>query len=250
MRVARIKIISVVGLALLLSVASYELVQKYVAEQTSKEIKQHKEQFVEVLVSAKSIVAGDIIEAFVLAKRRFPESLVQDSWLRPEDAQLIIGLAAARFIEKGEPLSPDTLIPVTQKTFSQSLAQGQIAVTSMISKPQLHNGLIEIGDFVTLVSGNLNANTESLVLNNIKVIALDYYDQPNQMAMINHDYLPSTITFSFSAEQALIFEQMRRQSFAVWLQHPETQVSPPERKHSVAIHYLSVDREVDDVFAF
>jgi len=158
-----------------------------------------------VLVSAKSIVAGDIIEAFALAKRRFPQSLVQDSWLRPEDAQLIIGLAAARFIEKGEPLSPDTLVPATQKTFSQSLAKDQLAVTSMISKPQLHNGLIEIGDIVTLVAGSFNTNAQSLVLTNIKVIALDYYDQPNQMGMINHDYLPSTITFAFSAKQALIF---------------------------------------------
>lgn len=250
MRVARIKVLSVVGLALLLSIASYELVQRYVAEQTSKEIKQHKEQFVEVLVSAKSIVAGDIIEAFALAKRRFPQSLVQDSWLRPEDAQLIIGLAAARFIEKGEPLSPDTLVPATQKTFSQSLAKDQLAVTSMISKPQLHNGLIEIGDIVTLVSGSFNTNAQSLVLTNIKVIALDYYNQPNQMAMINHDYLPSTITFAFSAKQALIFEQMRRQSFAVWLQHPEAQVPLPQPEHSVVIHYLAIDKEVNDALAF
>jgi Flp pilus assembly protein CpaB len=250
MTAQRIKFISIFGLALLLSVASYELIQKYVAEQTSKEIKEHQEQYIDVLVSRKSIVAGDIIESVVLAKRSYPQTLVQDSWLRPEDAELIIGLAAARFIEKGEPLSPDTLVPVAAKTFSQSLKDGDVAVTTMISKPQLHSGLLQIGDQVTLVSASFDVQEDYLVLNNIEVLALDDYNQPNQLALSNQDYLPSTITFAFSTEQALVFEQMRRQGFAVWLQSPQTTLVPISRPKSIAIYYMQADREVDNAINF
>ncbi|RUO46044.1 SAF domain-containing protein [Pseudidiomarina donghaiensis] len=244
MAAQRIKIISLFSFALLLSFASYELVQEYVAEQTSKEIKQHQEQFIDVLVSRESIVAGDIIESVVLAKRSYPQTLVQDSWLRPEDAELIIGLAAARFIEKGEPLSPDTLVPVAARTFSQTVKDEHVAVTSMISKPQLHNGLLQIGDQVTLVSASFDAQQDGLMLNNIEVLALDYYSQPNQLTLTSHDYLPSTITFAFSPAQALIFEQMRRQGFAVWLQHPKSNIQPTARPKTITIHYLKADREV------
>lgn len=250
MAAQHIKIISIFSFALLLSLASYELVQEYVAEQTSKEIQQHQEQFIDVLVSRQSIVAGDIIESVVLAKRSYPQTLVQDSWLRPEDAELIIGLAAARFIEKGEPLSPDTLEPLAAKTFSENLEREYVAVTSMISKPQLHNGLLQIGDQVTLVSAGFNAQEDGLMLNNIEVLALDYYSQPNHLALTNNDYLPSTITFAFSTAQALTFEQMRRQGFAVWLQHPQSQIHTTTRAKTIAIHYLNADKEVANANIF
>lgn len=250
MKAERLKFFSVLAVAVLLTFASYELIQKYVTEQTNKEIMEHQEQQIDVLVSSKSVFAGGIIEDVMLAKRSYPQHLVQDSWLRPEDAALIIGLAAARYIEKGEPLSPDTLMPVVASTFSQTLAADSYAVTSMISKPQLHNGLVQIGDVVTLVTASFDTSEQSIVLPNIKVLALDYYDNPKQLAVTNHDYLPSTITFEFTQEQALIFEQMRRQSFAVWLQNPTSRFPPINPKHAVLIHYLKVDKEVENVFDF
>lgn len=237
------KVAIILGLGTLLSLATYQYVQSYVAEQTHQQIKDHQEQLVDVLVSRSNIPAGDIIDAAALVKRSYPKSMVQDSWLRPSDAEFVIGLAAARYIEKGEPLSPDTIVPLVPQHFSMTLDADVYAVTTMISKPQLHNGLVTVGDRVTLVSANLQHHHDDLLLTDIKVLALDQYDHPSQLSLVNTQYLPSTITFAFTAAQAIVFERMRRQSFSVWLQHPSANYRPIKPIKPITIRYLTAEKD-------
>ena len=165
-------------------------------------------------------------------------SLVQDSWLRPEDAPMIIGLSTTRYIEKGEPLTADALLPFEDHGFSKKIKSGNYAVTSMISKQQLHNGLIRVGDKVTLVSPNSVNEAHHAILVNIEVVALDNFDHHSQLDMSATHYLPSTITFELTPSQAIIFETMRQQSFAVWLQQPDSPYADIKVNEPIAIHRL------------
>lgn len=239
MRVSqRAKISSFILLSLLMTIAGYQLIQGYVEEQTNIEIQQQQEHTFEVLVSRDDLLAGEIIDAGSLVKRSYPMSLVQDSWLRPEDAPIIIGLATTRYIEQGEPLTADVLLPLENYGFSKKIESGNYAVTSMISKQQLHNGLIQVGDKVTLVSRNAMSEKELAVLVNIEIVALDNFDRNSQLDMSATHYLPSTITFELTPSQAIVFETMKQQNFAVWLQHPDSPYPEIKVNESIAIHHL------------
>ncbi|RWU08753.1 hypothetical protein EGC76_11180 [Pseudidiomarina gelatinasegens] len=239
MRVSqRAKISSFVLVSLLMTIAGYQLIQSYVEEKTNIEIQQQQEHMFAVLVSRDDLLAGEIIDAGSLVKRSYPMSLVQDSWLRPEDAPMIIGLSTTRYIEKGEPLTADALLPFDDYGFSKRIQSGNYAVTSMISKQQLHNGLIQVGDKVTLVSRNSVSESQQAVLVNIEVVALDNFDHSSQLDMSATHYLPSTITFELTPSQAIIFETMRQQSFAVWLQHPDSPYADIKVNEPIAIHRL------------
>ncbi|WP_417659882.1 SAF domain-containing protein [Pseudidiomarina sp.] len=232
------KISSFILLSLLMTIAGYQLIQSYVEEKTNIEIQQQQEHMFAVLVSRDDLLAGEIIDAGSLVKRSYPMSLVQDSWLRPEDAPMIIGLSTTRYIEKGEPLTADVLLPFEDHGFSKNIKAGHYAVTSMISKQQLHNGLVRVGDKVTLVSRSLVSEAQHAVLVNIKIVALDNFDHNSQLDMSATHYLPSTITFELTPSQAIVFETMKQQSFAVWLQHPDPPYADIKVNEPIAIHRL------------
>lgn len=232
----RSRIGAIIVISALLTLASYQIVQNYVTEQAQREVQQQQPKLIDVLVSRRELVAGEIVDANILVKRSYPEQLVQDSWLRPEDAEMIIGLATTRFLEQGEPFTPDVLIPLRENGFSVTLTPGSYAVTSAISKQQLHNGLIQVGDKVTLVAESFTADSEQLMLSNIEILALDNFNHQSQLEMTATHYLPSTVTFGFTHQQAQTFELMRRQSFAVWLQHPQHNYAHATRVEPIRIH--------------
>jgi Flp pilus assembly protein CpaB len=223
------KLTALVVLSLILSFASYQLVTSYVAEKASQEVAEQREIELGILVSQRDILVGEIINSDILVVRNFPQSLVQDNWLRPEDAPSIIGLASSRFIDRGEPLTANAIEPYKTPRFSSNLKPGFYGVTSLVSVQQLHNGLVKIGDHVTLRGSDFQDSSEPLVLVNIPVIAMDNFDNEAQLDINPSHYLPSTMTFEFTPMQAEIFEVMKLQNFGVWLQRPGSQyvVSTP-----------------------
>ncbi|PHR64656.1 MAG: hypothetical protein COA51_07440 [Idiomarina sp.] len=243
------KLAALVMLSLALSLASYQLVTGYVAEQASIEVEEQREQELGILVTQRDILVGEIINADTLVIRNFPQSLVQDGWLRPEDAPSILGLASSRFIDRGEPLTANAIEPYQTPRFAAKLRPGFYAVTSLVSVQQLHNGLVKIGDKVTLRGSNFQENNKPLVLVNIPVIAMDNFDDHAQIDVNPSHYLPSTMTFELTAEQAAKFETMRMQNFEVWLQHAESSYVSVAPSPPIKIHrFFTKEVELDAIY--
>lgn len=237
----RYKVLVLVGGSLLLSLASYQLIQQYIDEHTQRQVEQHQEVEVGVLVSQRDLMAGVVLEEDFLVVRRYPQRLVQETWLRPSDAGAIIGLVTSRFVERGEPLTAEAITVGRRMGLSDRIADGRYAVTAQVSLQQLHHGLLQVGDWVTLRGRDYLADQELIELVNIPVIAFDQFESAQHIDTQVSGYLPTTVTFEMSAEQAQQFEQIRQQDFALWLQHDSNyQVSVPPRP--VRIHWFARDK--------
>lgn len=245
----RAKLLALLILSLALSLASYQLVTGYVEEQASIEVEEQREEEIGILVTQRDILAGEIINVDTLVIRSFPKSLVQDGWLRPEDAPSILGLASSRFIDRGEPLTTDAIRPYQTPYFSSQLRPGFYAVTSLVSVHQLHNGLIKIGDRVTLRGNDFQQNNKPLEMVNIPVIAMDNFDHHSQLELNPSQFLPSTMTFELTPEQAVVFEAMRMQDYSVWLQHADTSYTAAEQPQPIKIHrFFAQEANTDAVY--
>ncbi|MDT7526648.1 MULTISPECIES: Flp pilus assembly protein CpaB [Idiomarinaceae] len=226
---AKLAVMAIVSV--LLALASYQLVERYIAEQNQVVQQQEQEDLVEILVSSIDLEIGSTLDPMSMVIRSYPSAYVQEDWLRPKDAGLIAGLTTTKFIERGEPLTPYAIAPDYSGYFSDTLAAGYYAITVGISPEQLHSGLLTIGDKVTLMSvlGDTDKMTEVL-LPKIEVIALDNISEPHLMMSEAGQYMPSTVTFAMTQAQALQFEQMRAGSFEVWLEHPQFEYQQLSKK--------------------
>ncbi len=220
----------------LLSVASFQLIQRYVNAQNRIQQQKKEANLTPVLVSSGDLEIGTTITTSDLVIRQYPMSYVQDHWLTPEDAGLIIGLQTSQYIERGEPLTPAAIQPVRQKSFSERLPPNTYAVTASISREQVHNGLLVIGDRVTLFAPDIHESGELLALQNIKVLAFDNLDDEQSFVSDPAHWLPSTITMAMTAEQAQQFEHMRFVQYQLWLQNPETSYPKLKPQSRIRLH--------------
>ncbi|RUO51776.1 Flp pilus assembly protein CpaB [Pseudidiomarina homiensis] len=209
----------VLGLVVLAMVtASYQLVMRYLAQQ-SHELEQRLNAEMEwVLVFSHDLEAGAVIGLDDLQQRKYPPSYISDDWLRPNDAMAVVGNSVQNFVSAGEPVMLGHLGRVRRSSFSDQLAPDDYAVTATVGIEQVHHGLLAVGNRVSLVAGG--GGEPLRMLTNIEVLALD-----NQSKEYVGGALAVTITFRLKAEQAAIFEGFRRQGFALWLQHPEAEYS-------------------------
>lgn len=97
--------------SVLLALASYQLVERYIAEQNQVVQQQEQEDLVEILVSSIDLEIGSTLDPMSMVIRSYPSAYVQEDWLRPKDAGLIAGLTTTKFIERGEPLTPYAIAP-------------------------------------------------------------------------------------------------------------------------------------------
>src|SRR5690554_3821535 len=213
-----LKLAGWLGLSLLLTGLSYQAVQDYVEQQASDAVERHQQPLQYVLVSSRAVEQGQVLGEDVVVRRAYPEHLVQDHWLRPEDASNVIGLTVNRFLEKGEPITLDVLDFVESTSFSHSIEPGAYAVTAAITREQVHGGLLNVGDKVTLFANAPSMTQQPHSIANIKVLALDQLTYPQFYEQQQH-YFPTTVTFLMNAKQATQFAQMQYQNYALWLQN-------------------------------
>ncbi len=211
----RFIILGLVVVALL--TASYQLVQKYLAQQ-SQALEQRIDAEMEwVLVFSQDLDAGAVIGLEHLQQRKFPPAYISDDWLRPNDAMAVVGNSVENFVSAGEPVILGHLGKVRRSSFSDRLAPGEYAVTATVGIEQVHHGLLAVGNRVSLVAGGFSGAALRM-LTDIEVLALD-----QQQSDAVGGKLAVTATFRLRAEQAIEFEQLRQSGFAVWLQHPESE---------------------------
>ena len=232
----RLKLGGWLALSLLLTLITYEAVQDYVQQQTSAAVKQQQQPLQYVLVSAQALEQGQMIASEVVVQRAYPENLVQDHWLRPEDAANVIGLKVNRFLERGEPITLDVLEFVETRTFASAIEPGAYAVTVSITREQLHGGLLSVGDKVTIFASTLDAEQQPNSLANIKVLALDQSTEMTPIMLSPEHYYPTTVTFLMKAEQARKFAQMQYQNYGLWLQHAGQDYPNITAETSLKIH--------------
>lgn len=204
-------------LALSLAVAFYWTLQNYVAEQSASAEQQRDAQMIWLLVYSRDIEAGQQVAIEDFQQRKFPPDYVTDDWLLPQDVSVVVGSHTQQFVAAGEPVSLAHLGTLQPTSFSDVLAPGEFAVTATVSIEQLHHGLVEVGNFVTLVGQDFRSEQSRLTaIPNVEVLALDSFTDVGWQ-----EGLASTLTFRFSAEQAYQFEQLRQSQFSIWLQRSE-----------------------------
>lgn len=208
------------GLLLIAMVtASYQLAMRYLAQQ-SYELEQRLNAEMEwVLVFSRDLEAGTVIGLEDLQQRKYPPGYISDDWLRPNDAMAVVGNSVENFVIAGEPVILGHLGRLRRSSFSDQLEHGEFAVTATVGIEQVHHGLLAVGNRVSLVSLG-NGNQPLRMLSNIEVLALDNHSQEHL-----GNTLAVTVTLRLQAAQAVLFEELRRQGFSLWLQNPDAEYS-------------------------
>lgn len=141
----------------------------------------------EVLVAARSLPVGTIIDAEALRYQRWPEELVQPAYFikgadGSVDPSALLGTVVRNEISAGQPLTQGSLIKPGERGFlAAALGPGMRAVTVAVSNTSGVNGFVFPGDRVDMVltqevAGGGDGDplkVSETVLRNVRVLAVD-----------------------------------------------------------------------------
>lgn len=105
----------------------------------------------EVLVAAKDLPAGSILDGSTLARRTVPSRFVPRSALGPDGLALASGARLAQPLEAGDPIRPAMFMPAAVRTLADRLPSGQRALTIQVDDTRSQSGLIVPGDHIDLL---------------------------------------------------------------------------------------------------
>ena len=106
----------------------------------------------EIVVAASDIKVGQTIVTEMLATRTFPEDMIPQQAVLPQDVNDIIGQPVARDIYKGEPILWTSVgTPKEQKRLSDSLKTGERAYTVAMSPESLVDCYVQPNDKVDIL---------------------------------------------------------------------------------------------------
>lgn len=223
-----------VAMTTVVAAISYYQLKDYAATAAEEQQRVQQQHMIPILVLAQDLDGDVRLDLSHFQQRKFPPQYVQDNWLEPHDVSGLVGLKTSRFLARGEPLTLDAFHYDYRNHFSQRLASNRYAITVSLGIEQLHHGMLAVGDKVLLYSASRLSQQQPMWLDNIEVLAID-----RQQQLIQHDVgIPTTVTFSMTAEQAKKFETMRSLNFQVWLQHPEFQYPAITATVQPIIHHL------------
>jgi pilus assembly protein CpaB len=176
----------------LAALAAFFATQQYARDQVSAERERMlpKGGFVEVLVAARSLAAGERVSAETIAVRQVPLEWTPPSALRPHEFDAVNQSSLSHALEAGNPLTLDHLRQSRKSQSTVMLERGFRAISISVDEVSSVGGLIQPGDRVdlwgtTLASGSGDASqiiqlhSESsrgskparLVAENLRVIA-------------------------------------------------------------------------------
>ena len=105
----------------------------------------------EVLVAAKDLPAGAVLDASMLARRTMPARFVPPSALGPDGVARAAGARLAQALEAGDPIRPAMLASGHAGTLSDRLSSGHRALTIQVDDTRSQSGLIMPGDHIDLL---------------------------------------------------------------------------------------------------
>ncbi len=126
--------------------------QQYAKDQVSAERERllPKGGFVEVLVAARGLAAGEKISAETIAIRQVPREWMPPSALRPHEFDAVNQSALSRAVEAGNPLTLEHLRQTKAAHSAVTLERGYRAVSIAVDEVSSVGGLIQPGDRVDL----------------------------------------------------------------------------------------------------
>jgi pilus assembly protein CpaB len=105
----------------------------------------------DVLVAAKDLSAGSVLDASTLARRSMPARFVARNALGPDDLALASGARLAQPLLAGDPIRPAMFASATSGTLADRLPSGERALTIQVDDTRSQSGLIVPGDHIDLL---------------------------------------------------------------------------------------------------
>lgn len=180
-------------------------------EAVDKAVPTQKEVTVRVLVASKDFAQGAVMRPqdtkwIDWPKKSVPEFYVTES--EQEFVEALPQMRALRAIKANEPIYADNTVRHGESgMLAAIMTPGMRAVTAKVSAEQASGGFVLPGDRVDLYvsSGNTDAGGASLLLANIRVLAID------QMTTVDEEesVVGRTVTFEVTPRQVEIFLQAR-----------------------------------------
>jgi len=140
-------------------------------------------QTTDVLVAAKTVPTGTVVDAAALEWRAWPKESVGSTFItrdaRPDAATELAGMVARAQVFAGEPISEEKLIRTDRGFLSAILPAGKRAVATAISADTSAGGFILPNDRVDVIMTRSNGEGDEAhfvtetILNNVRVLAID-----------------------------------------------------------------------------
>lgn len=141
-----------IAAGVLAALIAFFATQQYARDQVSAERERMlpKGGFVEVLVAARRLEAGEKISPETIAIRQVPREWMPPSALRPHEFDAVNQSSLARFLEAGNPLTIEHLRQSKGTQSAVALERGYRAISIAVDEVSSVGGLIQPGDRVDL----------------------------------------------------------------------------------------------------
>lgn len=105
----------------------------------------------DILVAARDLPAGSVLDASMLARRSMPERFVPRNALGPEGFALAAGARLAQPLVAGDAIRPAMFASAANGTLADRLPSGERALTIQVDDTRSQSGLIVPGDHIDLL---------------------------------------------------------------------------------------------------
>jgi pilus assembly protein CpaB len=105
----------------------------------------------EVIVAARRLEAGTVVEAAMLARRTFPVRYLPRSAVGPQRLADLLGRELVQPLDAGDVLLPGALRDAGAPALASELSPGERALTIAVDETNSHAGLLRPGDLVDLL---------------------------------------------------------------------------------------------------
>ncbi len=149
----RLRVLLPVAVAALSAGFAWLAASEYLRAAEARIARQYTEQHRtrEVIVAARRLEAGAVLDAEMLARRTVPVRYAPKSALGPERLAELLGRELAQPLDPGDTLVPAVLRDSGATALATLLAHGERALTIAIDDTNSHAGLLRPGDVVDLL---------------------------------------------------------------------------------------------------
>lgn len=127
--------------------------QRYLAEYSASVEHKWKTRYAptRVIVAARDLAAGRILETADLASREMPAAFIPSGIWKPDQANVLLGRALLVDLSRGDPLTQSALVDHDGRALAARLRPGARAITVPVDDVSSQAGLVRPGDRVDLL---------------------------------------------------------------------------------------------------
>lgn len=127
--------------------------QRYLAEYSASVEHKWKTRYAptRVIVAARDLEAGRILETADLASREMPAAFIPSGIWKPDQANVLLGRALLVDLSRGDPLTQSALVDHDGRALAARLRPGARAITVPVDDVSSQAGLVRPGDRVDLL---------------------------------------------------------------------------------------------------